>query len=1386
MPEITVPAPRRSHLRLLKRLIAAIVGTLLCLVLAVWLLLNFWVVPHIAQYRTTLENIASKHLGIPVQIGGISAKRNGMLPELTLHSVRLLNPDGRPALTLDEIHAEPSFTALLTFNIRFSTLTIEKPVLDIHRLENGHILVAGLDVTALPPNEDRSATEIPPGILWLLQQPHFQIRQGQILWTDDLLGTPTLDLTQTEIELRNQKREHSIRIDATPPQGWGTPFSVQGVFTEPIIASSRNMQNWNGAITARFPEVNVEQLPAYIPLPITLSQGRGAIELQAQYSDSRLIESRATLNLPEVKVQLAADLPPLHLRQLAGTVTGTWQDSTYRLQTHDLTFHFAPQTQAGFESEPEQIWPPSPLDIRWQFDDDGNLNGGGIHIENVNLNLLARFARGLPLPQNMQTELGKAAPKGMVTRLDAQWEGSPQNPETYSATGEIKHIELTAGVAQPPLPGKKINMARPGFAPLDVTFSLTEQGGEAELRIVDGHIALPGIFEEPVIPIKNASVSMNWQRLDDLHYLLNVPSVSVETPAGSAQASFSWEYPDPAVPDDKGGYFKLNGTVRNGDISQLYLFLPMSIKPNVRGYLRQAFISGTAPEVRFHIDGPLRDFPFHRTDNGIFEVQGEARDVSFNYVPDIVRKPGQRPFPFIALANGEFRATGKGMMVRNTTASIEGAPHVRLSADELSIDDWSHGDTHLIIHARAMGPLTEHLSAINQSAIGDILGGILKNANGTGSVNTKLDMDLTIDHMMDSTVLGKMAFSGNTLSLWPFAPQLSQVEGLLMFTEKGFTIERMQAQTLGGPLRGTAKWHLEEGLTLSAEGHFTAQGVFQDPNWRTQLMPGRNGFTGGADYTINAHMDGPRQVFQVQSDLTGVGFIMPEPLTKTPQTLYPVLVTFTPLTSARNQLWPLLIEATGTPVADSALPTIRASYVLDTVPSGYAITQGTIGINRDSAMPLSGTSAQANLETINVPQWQAFFNAIPEQETQAGPSSHLSTSNLVLPAWWPQSAQIHVNELRFGEAYAFHQAEIQIQRQNLNWAARINAQEASCELDWQNPKSDAEIGLLRGHFSRLWIPKIDLPEQPDPESAEREARFSAMFFSQLPHIALQIDNLRYGEAALGHANLAAHPDYSVNPARWQIDSLEISNGTSSLKASGFWSATPTPATTLQLTLQTENSGQLLSQFGLPQVLSQAPGTLEGELSWQAPPYRFDRASLSGQLLLNLKKGEMLMADPGAGRLLSVLSLQSLPNRLSLDFRDIFKSGFAFDTITGNFAILEGKMHVNKLHLNGINAKIDVTGNVDLNAKTQALEVVVTPEINAGAASLALTAVNPAAGLGSLAVQLLLREPLRHIATRTYHITGSWDEPHVSGSSPPSEETPVSGALPRIPANDTKP
>ena len=69
----------------------------------------------------------------------------------------------------------------------------------------------------------------------------------------------------------------------------------------------------------------------------------------------------------------------------------------------------------------------------------------------------------------------------------------------------------------------------------------------------------------------------------------------------------------------------------------------------------------------------------------------------------------------------------------------------------------------------------------------------------------------------------------------------------------------------------------------------------------------------------------------------------------------------------------------------------------------------------------------------------------------------------------------------------------------------------------------------------------------------------------------------------------------------------------------------------------------------------------------------DFASLRGDLEMQVQDGQFLEIEPGIGKLIGLMSLQALPRRITLDFRDVFSKGFQFDRITSSGQIESGTL-----------------------------------------------------------------------------------------------------------------
>jgi uncharacterized protein YhdP len=292
-------------------------------------------------------------------------------------------------------------------------------------------------------------------------------------------------------------------------------------------------------------------------------------------------------------------------------------------------------------------------------------------------------------------------------------------------------------------------------------------------------------------------------------------------------------------------------------------------------------------------------------------------------------------------------------------------------------------------------------------------------------------------------------------------------------------------------------------------------------------------------------------------------------------------------------------------------------------------------------------------------------------------------------------------------------------------------------------------------FARL--ARLSLPQQ-HAESVEtllETAQASA------PSLDIVVDDFELRGKKLGRIEVEASNRLGTGGVReWRLSKLTLLTPEARLSGSGQWGGAARRRIVMDFQLDLADSGAFVERFVGVRALRGGRGRLQGEVSWSGSPLSLHVPSLAGQMNLALDAGQFLKAGPGAGRLLSVLSLQSLPRRLVLDFRDVFQEGFAFDNVTGDIAIRDGVASTNNFRMRGVQAAVLMEGRADLERETQDLRVLVVPEINAGTASLAYAAINPAVGLGTFLAQLLLRKPLMAAGTREFRVSGSWADPKV--------------------------
>jgi uncharacterized protein YhdP len=319
--------------------------------------------------------------------------------------------------------------------------------------------------------------------------------------------------------------------------------------------------------------------------------------------------------------------------------------------------------------------------------------------------------------------------------------------------------------------------------------------------------------------------------------------------------------------------------------------------------------------------------------------------------------------------------------------------------------------------------------------------------------------------------------------------------------------------------------------------------------------------------------------------------------------------------------------------------------------------------------------------------------------------------------------------------------------------------EAAGDLFWRQ----AGEGSLEGRLRRLVV-------QPAGEAAG----INPTLINSLPALSLTVDDFRIGERMLGQLELRARNDKGA----WQLETLNLRNPDGALNGRAVWrnDGAGRHHTRLDFELTASDVGRLLNRLGLVDAIRRGSATLAGDLRWDGPLTTIHYPSLTGQMAVNAENGQFNKLDPGVGRLLGLLSLQSLSRRLTLDFRDIFSEGLAFDSIEGRTAVNAGVMRTaGPLRINSPAAQIEIEGEADLKNETQNLQVLVRPQVGSVAAIGAATLVNPIAGAAALVASTILRNPLGRLFSYRYHVTGSWSDPRVEKVGEFVEEAPPGAA-----------
>jgi len=125
----------------------------------------------------------------------------------------------------------------------------------------------------------------------------------------------------------------------------------------------------------------------------------------------------------------------------------------------------------------------------------------------------------------------------------------------------------------------------------------------------------------------------------------------------------------------------------------------------------------------------------------------------------------------------------------------------------------------------------------------------------------------------------------------------------------------------------------------------------------------------------------------------------------------------------------------------------------------------------------------------------------------------------------------------------------------------------------------------------------------------------------------------------------------------------------------------------------------------------------------------------------------------------------------LDFGDVYKSGFGFNSINGSFKLADGNASTDDLEIKGAAADIRLRGRVGLRAHDYDQIVDVTPHTGGALAVVGAVVGGPIGAAAGLA----LSKGVNSAAHARYKITGPWTKPVITTISMTVPHTPATAS-----------
>ena len=1292
--------------------------------------IRFIIWPQIEKSKASVERLISARIGADVSMDDLRVSWTGIRPDFEIDGLRFNGPDkSQPLLQIAKIRGELSWNSFYHLAPYFHEIYFEDAQIYAERNNKGVTTIAGIPIHG---NSNDHGFEN-----WLLSQDKIAVSNIKLIWTDQLEKKASTSIEIQNLELSNGIRRHQGSLKTITPWTNG-PIGIKADFVHGLGGQAGNWRDWIGTISWDVADLNLSQIAKEFSLPLNTLEGKLSSKGKLKIDNGQPDGGEAYLAADNLIIQLEKNEDAIALGRLETNLIQ--ENSSGLISVTTKTFAWRDIDSA--KSAPLENL--SPMTFRWRPPGaDGEIKEFGFSSPKILVEDVALFALNLPLSKKVHRWIKASQADGELQDLNVRWSESKSPLSALNIPGgwfKSNKLDFSISAKLINLSLVGIDKGMPSVSNLSGFIAGDQNQGSFSINSSDLKIEVNDLLVDPKIQLDRANGQVNWSKKKG-NWVVNAKQLSLSNPEIDTTLDINYVIGDPKKPDQ----MTLDMNFARADLRTAYRYLPLGMGKEARLYLSKAFTAGTIQKGQLHIKGDPNGVPFPNKSDGEFTLNLPIVGATFSPVPLLPSNQGA--WSAFSKVNGVLVMQNSSLTVDVSRANYK---DVVLNQFHAEIPNVSAKQLVLSVNGNAQGDAPQMLDYLFASPFGKKQNKLEKNLRVSGPIN--LDIGLKVPLSNDATNVDiKIALSGNKAQ-WANLPPLENLKGKIRITEINPEFEDITANFLGGSLKIGSSPSAPGKQNFNIAGDITAGFIknYLVKTMKTQSTPMLEAMSGSAKYEGTLSFNKTGSETNLNFDLRNWASAAPIPAKKLMGAPMNGQVSFK--TAPSNQGGENRFSWTGK---------FGDIYTVQGDLNSADEFRYALGVGAPANLSQPGFQLNLASNELNLDEWLDFFRK-QKPKINSSKAGDASENSIYIAA--------QVKKLIFFER-TWQDMNLSTSNKNAAWQIRINSPLVAGQVQYQAPNQTHASGLISGSLNRLRVPEESIlatdSKSTSAETTKSVEKNSAstrkLSPNAIPSLDLTIDDFNWSKVPLGKTKLKTKTSNNL----LTIESIQFSNPQGNSITTGQWIGATTNQqehSNIKIDLDVKDAGLIIANWSSKKSVEGGQGKITANAEWDGSPFNPKYETLTGKVNLNLENGRLLEVDTSGAQILDVLSLQSLFRFVTLDLQgslgNIVSKGTPFNNINASFDISNGVAQAKQFNMSLDQARVTMTGQINISKQSQDLRVTIFPTIDATAGSLAAFAINPIVGLGVLVGQYLITNEINRNLQSDYLVQGSWDKPEV--------------------------